>query len=80
MAQGLVGRRLVGMGGMPALREGLVTDNGNVILDVRNLDLTDPPQVERALNNMVGVVENGIFAQRRADVLLIGTDSGVERL
>jgi len=80
MAQGLVGRRLVGMGGIPTLREGVVTDNGNVILDVRNLDLTDPPKVERALNNLVGVVENGIFAQRRADILLLGTDTGVERV
>ena len=80
MAQGLVGRRLVGMGGIPTLRQSVVTDNGNVILDVRNLDLTNPPGVERELNNIVGVVENGIFAHRRADVLLIGKNDGVETL
>jgi ribose 5-phosphate isomerase A len=80
MAQGLIARRLVGMGGMPTLRESVVTDNGNVILDVRNLDLTNPPQVEGELNNMAGVVENGIFACRKADILLLGTDTGVEQL
>jgi len=51
-----------------------------VVITVRNLDLTDPLQVEKTLNNLPGVVENGLFAQRRADILLIGTHSGVERL
>ena len=80
MAQGLVSRRLVGLGGTPVLREGVATDNGNVILDVRNLNLVDPLQTERDLNNIAGVVENGIFACRSADVLLVGTDSGVRQL
>ena len=80
MAQGLVSRRLVGMGGTPVLRESVETDNGNVILDVRNLNLVDPLQTESDLNNIVGVVENGIFAWRPADVLLVGTNSGVSQL
>ncbi len=80
MAQGLVSRRLVGMGGTPVLREKVETDNSNVILDVRNLRLVDPLQMESDLNNIAGVVENGIFARRSADVLLVGTDSGVEKL
>ena len=80
MAQGLVSRRLVGMGGTPVLRESVETDNGNVILDVRNLNLVDPLQTESDLNNIVGVVENGIFACRPADVLLVGTNSGVSQL
>ena len=80
MAQGLVSRRLVGMGGTPVLRESVPTDNGNVILDVRNLNLVDPLQTESDLNNIVGVVENGIFACRPADVLLVGTNSGVSQL
>ena len=80
MAQGLVSRRLVGLGGTPVLRESVKTDNGNVILDVRNLNLVDPLHTERDLNNIAGVVENGIFACRSADVLLVGTDSGVRQL
>ena len=80
MAQGLVSRRLVKMGGTPVLRESVETDNGNVIVDVRNLNLVDPLQTESDLNNIVGVVENGIFAFRPADVLLVGTISGVSQL
>ena len=80
MAQSLVSRRLIIMGGMPELRADCVTDNGNVILDVRNLDLTDPLRIELELNAIPGVVDNGIFAKRRADVLLIGRDDGVEIL
>jgi len=80
MAQSLVSRKLIGMGGLPELRPDLITDNGNVILDVRNLDLTDPMTVEVALNSIAGVVDNGIFAQQRADVLLVGRGSGVEQL
>ena len=78
MAQSLVSRKLIGMGGLPELRPDLITDNGNVILDVRNLDLTDPMMVETALNAIAGVVDNGIFAQQRADVLLVGRASGVD--
>jgi ribose 5-phosphate isomerase A len=80
MAQGLVSRRLVGMGGTPVLRENFETDNGNVILDVRNLDLVNPLQIESELNNIAGVMENGIFARRSADVLLVGADSGVNHI
>jgi len=80
MAQSLVSRRLIAMGGIPELRPDFVTDNGNVILDVRNLDLTDPLSIELELNAIAGVVENGIFAQRRADVLLVGQGADVEIL
>ena len=80
MAQSLVSRRLVEMGGTPVLREDFETDNGNVIINVRNLDLTDPPRVEKELNNLSGVVENGIFAVRRADMLIVGTASGVDQM
>ncbi len=80
MAQSLVSRKLIGMGGLPELRPDLTTDNGNVILDVRNLDLTDPMTVETALNAIAGVVDNGIFAQQRADVLLVGRGSGVDQI
>jgi ribose 5-phosphate isomerase A len=68
------------MGGIPELRPDFITDNGNVILDVRNLDLTDPLSIELELNAIAGVVENGIFAQRRADVLLVGQGADVEIL
>ena len=80
MAQSLVSRKLIGMGGLPELRPDLITDNGNVILDVRNLDLTDPITVETALNAIAGVVDNGIFAQQRANVLLVGRGSGVDQI
>ena len=80
MAQSLVSRRVIAMGGIPELRPDFVTDNGNVILDVRNLDLTDPLSIELELNAIAGVVENGIFAQRRADVLLVGQGADVEIL
>ncbi len=80
MAQSLVSRRVIAMGGIPELRPDFVTDNGNVVLDVRNLDLTDPLSIELELNAIAGVVENGIFARRRADVLLVGQNDGVESL
>ena len=78
MAQSLVSRKLIAMGGLPELRPDITTDNGNVIVDVRNLDLTDPMTMETKLNAIAGVVENGIFAQQRADVLLVGRVSGVD--
>lgn len=80
MAQSLVARRLIAMGGQPKLRQDFTTDNGNVILDVRNLDLTDPLRMEAQINLLAGVVDNGLFAARRADVLLVGSDSGVKQL
>lgn len=78
MARSLVARKLVALGGQPALREGFVTDNGNVILDVRNLDFTDAAGLETRINNIPGVITCGIFAHRPADLLLLGTDNGVE--
>lgn len=80
MAQSFVGRQLVRHGGRPELREGFTTDNGNLILDVRGLGLTDPVNVERELNNIPGVVTVGLFAQRPADVVLVGGADGARRL
>ena len=80
MARGLVARALVGLGGRPERREGVVTDNGNEILDVHGLDVLDPPALESELNHIAGVVANGLFARRGADVVLIGTADGVERI
>lgn len=77
MAQSLVGRRLFKTGGQPELREGFHTDNGNIILDIRNLSITDPVGLEQELNNIPGVVTNGLFALRPADVVLVGSASGV---
>ncbi len=79
MARSYVGRQLVKLGGRPELREGFTTDNGNIILDVRGMDLSEPIGMERQLNNIAGVVTNGLFALRPADELLVGTDTGVQR-
>ena len=65
---------------MTALREGFVTDNGNLILDVRNLQITDPVYLEATINQITGVVTNGLFAARPADLLLLGTADGVRSL
>jgi ribose 5-phosphate isomerase A len=80
MARSLVARELVGYGGRPVWRQGVVTDNGNVILDVHELDIVDPPALEQQLNQIPGIVTVGLFAHRPADVLLIATDSGIEVL
>ena len=80
MARSYVGRQLVKLGGQPAWRENFVTDNGNMILDVHNLTITNPAELEAKLNNIPGVVTNGLFALRPADVLLLGTDDGVQTL
>ena len=80
MARSYVARQLVKLGGHPVWREGVLTDNGNVILDVHHLQLTDPVRVETAINQIVGVVTVGLFAQRRADVILIAGDDGVKTL
>ncbi len=80
MARSYVGRELVKLGGRPELRDGFVTDNGNVILDVHNLQILNPVELEQKLNNIVGVVTNGLFARRPADVLLLGTPAGVKTL
>ena len=80
MARSYVARELVKLGGQPVYREGFVTDNGNVILDVRNLTILDAIALEQKLNNIIGVVTNGLFARRPADVLLLGTPNGVKTL
>jgi ribose 5-phosphate isomerase A len=80
MARSYVAREIVKLGGDPAYRQGVVTDNGNVILDVFNLKILNPVELERQLNAIVGVVTNGLFAHRCADVVLVGTDSGVEMI
>ena len=80
MARSFVARELVKLGGAPEWRAGFTTDNGNYILDVYNLVIETPVALEEALNNIPGVVTNGLFARRPADVLLIGTDTGVETL
>lgn len=81
MARSLVARKLAALGGQPEYREHVVTDNGNIILDVRNLDISRPIPLEEKINNIPGVVTNGLFALRPADVVLIGRkDGGVDRL
>ncbi len=80
MARSYVGRQLVQLGGQPVWRENFVTDNGNLILDVHNLTITNPAELEAKLNNIPGVVTNGLFALRPADVLLLGTEDGVQTL
>jgi ribose 5-phosphate isomerase A len=80
MARSYVARQLVKMGGQPVWRDGVVTDNGNVILDVHNLRLNDPVAFESALNQVAGVVTVGLFALRRADVLIVAGDDRVETL
>ena len=77
MAQSYVARQIVKLGGQPELRQGFTTDNGNIILDVHNLKIDNPIDLEQKLNQIVGVVTNGLFAQRSADVLLIASDDGV---
>jgi len=79
MAQSMVAREMVRLGGTPALRSGFTTDNGNIILDVKNLDLVNPVETEKALNNIPGVVTNGLFAIKGASVLLSGSAAGVEK-
>lgn len=80
MARGHVARELVKLGGDPVYREGIVTDNGNHILDVYNLDILDPTKLEQSIDGIVGVVTNGLFAKRPADILLLATKEGVKTL
>ncbi|MEW6562373.1 MAG: ribose-5-phosphate isomerase RpiA [Pseudomonadota bacterium] len=80
MARSLVAREVVKLGGHPQLREGFTTDNGNLILDVHGLQILNPVELETALNHIPGVVTNGLFARRPADVLLLGTAEGVKTL
>ena len=78
MARSQVGRKLAALGGAPEYREGVVTDNGNVILDVHNFTILNPVEMEKELNNVAGVVTNGIFALRGADVVIVGTPEGAK--
>ena len=80
MARSYVAREIVKLGGQPVWREDFITDNGNEILDVQNLSITNPTELERQLNNLAGVVTNGLFALRSADVLLLGTQDGVKKI
>ncbi|ERP94685.1 ribose 5-phosphate isomerase [Marinobacter sp. ES-1] len=80
MARSHVGREIVKLGGDPVYRDGFVTDNGNIIIDIHNMDISRPIQVEERLNNIVGVVTNGLFARRPADLLLLGTSEGVKSI
>ncbi len=78
MARSYVARELVKLGGDPAYREGVVTDNGNIILDVHNMKITNPKEMEDKINSIAGVVTNGLFAHRGADVVITGTPQGAK--
>jgi ribose 5-phosphate isomerase A len=78
MARSHVARELVKLGGDPEYRAGVITDNGNEILDVHNLSITDPVKLESQINQIVGVLASGLFAQRPADILFLGKETGVE--
>lgn len=80
IARGLVARALVALGGRPVYRDGFISDNGNIILDVHGLDLSDPPVVEQRINNIVGAVCNGIFAAQAADVVIVAGANGIRTL
>lgn len=80
MARSMVARKLMKYGGQPVLREGFTTDNGNEILDIQGLDIIDPLAMEQEINQIPGVVTVGLFAERGADVLLLGAESGVTRI
>ena len=80
MARSLVARELAKLGGQPVWRENFMTDNGNIILDIHNLEILEPVKMETQINQMAGVVTVGIFAHRPADILLLGSASGVRRI
>jgi len=80
MARSFVAREMVKLGGDPVYREGFVTDNGNIILDIHNMEISEPIAMEAKINNITGVVTNGLFARRGADVLLLATENGVETI
>ncbi|MFQ5545147.1 MAG: ribose-5-phosphate isomerase RpiA [Acidiferrobacterales bacterium] len=80
MARSLVARQIVKLSGQPTLRPNFTTDNGNIILDVKNLKILNPVEMEEQLNHIPGVVTNGLFARRGADVLILGTAAGIEVL
>ena len=78
MARSQVARQLVTLGGAPEYREGVVTDNGNIILDVHNFAIMNPVEMEKKLNNIAGVVTNGVFALRPANTVIVGTPDGAK--
>ena len=78
MARSYVAREITALGGQPALRQGFITDNGNIILDIHGLQIINPVELETTLNQITGIVTNGLFARRAADILLLGTDQGVK--
>ena len=80
MARSFVAREIVKLGGDPVYREGFITDNGNIILDIHNMEISEPIAMEAKINNITGVVTNGLFARRGADVLLLATENGVETI
>jgi ribose 5-phosphate isomerase A len=80
MARGYVAREIMRLGGQPALRQGFTTDNGNVILDIHGLQILDPVELESTLNQITGVVMNGLFARRGADILLLGGENGIRTI
>ncbi|ARO87037.1 ribose 5-phosphate isomerase A [Nitrosospira lacus] len=80
MARSYVAREITRLGGEPSLRQGFITDNGNIILDVHGLRILNPVELETALNQITGIVTNGLFAKRGADVLLLGTDTGIRTI
>jgi len=80
MARSYVARQIVKLGGTPVWREGFVTDNGNLILDVQNMRIMEPVKLEESLNHITGVVTNGLFAKRPADVLILGTPDGAKTI
>ena len=80
MARSHVGREIVRLGGDPVYRDGVRTDNGNIIIDIHNMDLSRPIHMEERLNQVVGLVTNGLFARRPADLLLLGTSQGVQTI
>ena len=80
MARGYVAREIMRLGGQPALRQGFTTDNGNVILDIHGLQILDPVELESTLNQITGVVMNGLFARRGADILLLSSENGIRTI
>ena len=80
MARSSVARQLVALGGQPRLRENFVTDNGNIIFDVHGLQIMNPVELESTLDHIAGIVTNGLFARRAADVLLLGTAEGIKKM
>jgi len=80
LARSLVARKMVALGGQPEWREGFVTDNGNWILDIHNMDLVDPVSMEKTINNLAGVVTCGLFAIRPADLVLIASEDGIKQI